>query len=51
MVCPILSADELAQAWPGARYTIVPDARHSVWQSAVRATVVAELERFKTLLG
>ncbi len=51
MVCPILSADELARAWPGARYTIVPDAGHSVWESAVRATVVTELERFKTLLG
>jgi proline iminopeptidase len=51
MVCPILSADELARAWPAARYTIVPDAGHSVWETAVRATVVAELERFKSLLG
>ncbi len=51
MVCPILSADELARAWPTARYTIVPDAGHSVWETAVRATVVAELERFKSLLG
>ena len=34
-----------------ARYTIVPDAGHSVWEPAVRATVVAELERFKSLLG
>ena len=51
MVCPILSADELARAWPGARYTIVPDAGHSVWETAVRPTVVTELERFKTLLG
>lgn len=51
MVCPILSADELARAWPGARYTIVPDAGHSVWEPAVRAAVVAELERFKSLFG
>jgi len=51
MVCPILSADELARAWPAARYTVVPDAGHSVWETAVRATVVAELERFKSLLG
>jgi proline iminopeptidase len=50
-VCPIVSADELARAWPGARYTIVPDAGHSVWEPAVRATVVAELERFKALLA
>jgi proline iminopeptidase len=51
MVCPILSADELARAGPSARYTIVPDAGHSVWETAVSATVVAELERFKSLLG
>jgi proline iminopeptidase len=51
MVCPIVSADELARAWPGARYTVVPDAGHSVWEPSVRATVVAELERFKALLG
>ena len=34
-----------------ARYTIVPDAGHSVWEPAVRAAVLAELERFKSLLG
>jgi len=51
MVCPIVSADDLARAWPGARYTIVPDAGHSVWEPAVRATVLAELERFKTVLS
>ena len=50
MVCPIVSADELTRAWPTARYTIVPDAGHSVWEPAVRATIVTELERFKALL-
>ncbi len=50
MVCPIVSADDLAHAWPSARYTIVPDAGHSVWEPAVRAAVMAELERFKTVL-
>ena len=51
MICPIVSADELARAWPGARYCIVPDAGHSVWEPPVRAAVLAELERFKQLLG
>jgi len=51
MVCPILSADELARAWPGARYTVVPHAGHSVWEPAVRAAVVSELAHFKSLLG
>jgi proline iminopeptidase len=51
MVCPIRSADELARAWPGARYVIVPDAGHSVWEPPVRAAVLREVERFKRILG
>jgi proline iminopeptidase len=47
MVCPIVSADELARAWPAARYVIVPDAGHSVWEPPVRAAVVREVELFK----
>jgi len=51
VVCPIVSADELARSWPGARYTVVPDAGHSVWEPSVRATVVREVELFKRRLG
>jgi proline iminopeptidase len=51
MVCPIVSADELARAWPNARYVIVPDAGHSVWEPPVRAAVMREVERFKLLLA
>jgi proline iminopeptidase len=47
MVCPIVNADELARAWPSARYVVVPDAGHSVWEAPVRAAVMAELNRFK----
>jgi proline iminopeptidase len=50
MVCPIANADELARAWPSARYVVVPDAGHSVWEPSVRATVLAELERMKRQL-
>ena len=50
MVCPIVNADELARAWPSARYVIVPDAGHSVWEPPVRAAVIAELERLKLRL-
>ncbi|MGB2815903.1 MAG: prolyl aminopeptidase [Burkholderiaceae bacterium] len=50
MVCPIVNADELARAWPSARYVVVPDAGHSVWEPPVRAAVLAELERMKTHL-
>ncbi len=51
VVCPIVSADELARAWPGARYTVVPDAGHSVWEPSVRTIIVREVERFKRHLG
>lgn len=50
MVCPIVSADDLARAWPTARYVVVPEAGHSVWETSTRAAVVAELERLKLRL-
>lgn len=50
MVCPIANADELARAWPSARYVVVPDAGHSVWEPSVRTAVLAELERMKLQL-
>jgi proline iminopeptidase len=47
MVCPIASADALARAWPGARYVVVPDAGHSVWEPPVRSAVMREVELLK----
>ncbi len=47
MVCPVLSADELAQAWPEADYTVVPDAGHSAMEPGIRARLVAATERLK----
>jgi proline iminopeptidase len=47
MVCPIMTADDLARAWPEARYLIVPDAGHSALEPGVRAALVAAAERFK----
>ncbi len=47
LVCPIVSADELARAWPAAQYTVVPDAGHSVWEPSVRAAVMRAIEGFK----
>jgi len=49
MVCPILSADDLARAWPEATYVIVPDAGHSAMEPGIRAALVAAMERYKTL--
>ena len=49
MVCPIVSADELARAWPEADYTIVPDAGHSAMEPGIRGQLVAAMERMKRL--
>ena len=49
MVCPIISADELARAWPGAEYVVVPDAGHSAMEPGIRVQLVGATERFKYL--
>ncbi|MGE5318922.1 MAG: prolyl aminopeptidase [Hyphomicrobiaceae bacterium] len=45
-VCPIVSADELARAWPEARYVIVPDAGHSAFEPGIARELVAACDRF-----
>ncbi len=47
MVCPIGTADELAQAWPEAQYVIVPDAGHSAMEPSIRSALVAATEQFR----
>jgi len=49
MVCPIVTADELARAWPEAAYAVVPDAGHSAMEPGIRAQLVAATERAKRL--
>jgi proline iminopeptidase len=49
MVCPIVTADLLAKAWPEARYVVVPDAGHSAMEPGIRAQLVAAMERAKRL--
>jgi proline iminopeptidase len=50
MVCPIVSADELARAWPEAEYTIVADAGHSAMEPGIRARLVAATEKLRRVL-
>ncbi len=45
-VCPIVSADELARAWPEARYVVVPDAGHSAFEPGIARELVAACDRF-----
>ena len=46
MICPIVTADELARAWPEAQYVIVPDAGHSALDPGIRAALVRATESF-----
>lgn len=45
-VCPIVSADALARAWPEARYVIVPDAGHSAFEPSIARELVAATDAF-----
>ncbi|MHB1085340.1 MAG: prolyl aminopeptidase [Thiobacillus sp.] len=45
-VCPIVSADELARAWPEARYTIVADAGHSAFEPGITHELVTATDTF-----
>jgi len=47
MVCPLISAHDLARAWPQAHYRIIPDAGHSAWEPGIRAALVEATESFK----
>ena len=47
MVCPSITAHELAAAWPEARYRVIPDAGHSVWEPGILAALIEATESFK----
>ena len=44
IVCPPVTADALARAWPEARYVVVPDAGHSALEPGIRAALVNATE-------
>lgn len=48
-VCPIVTADELHEAWPEAQYVVVPDAGHAAWEPGICAELVRATERYKRL--
>ncbi|NWG39433.1 MAG: prolyl aminopeptidase [Hydrogenophilaceae bacterium] len=50
-VCPIVTADELARAWPEAFYEVVPDAGHSAFEPGIAQALVDATEAFKDMLG
>ncbi|HAJ70464.1 MAG TPA: prolyl aminopeptidase [Methylophilaceae bacterium] len=50
MVCPPITAWELSQSMPHAKFVLVPDAGHSAMESGTCRALVAATEQFKTLL-
>ena len=51
MVCPLVTAHELARAWPQAVYRIIPNAGHSAWEPGIVAALVEATETFKRTGG
>ncbi len=47
MVCPAVTAFELAAAWRTARLTVVPDAGHSALEPGIRTALVAAVDRMR----
>ena len=51
MICPSISAERLARAWPGSRYNVVDDAGHSAMELGIRGALVRATEAFKTRIS
>ncbi len=49
MVCPAVSAFDLAAAWPLADLLVVADAGHAAWEPGIRQRLIAATDRFRTL--
>lgn len=46
VVCPMISAWELHQAWPEAEFIVVPDAGHSVTEPGITDELIKATDRF-----
>jgi proline iminopeptidase len=51
IVCPPVTADALARAWPEAEYVVVPDAGHSVREPGITRELLAAVRRMQEQLG
>lgn len=49
VVCPMVSAWELHQAWPEAEFILVPDAGHSMTEPGICSALIEATDRFVTL--
>lgn len=46
VVCPMVSAWELHQAWPEAEFIVVPDAGHSMSEAGIRSALIEATDKF-----
>jgi proline iminopeptidase len=51
VVCPPVTADALARAWPEAEYILVPDAGHSVREPGITRELLAAVRRLQHKLA
>jgi len=51
IICPPVTADTLARAWPEAEYVVVPDAGHSVREPGITLELVAAVKRMQKRLA
>jgi proline iminopeptidase len=51
VICPIISADELAHAFPEAAYHVINDAGHSAFEPGTRAKLIETMEQLKARFG
>lgn len=47
IICPPVTADALARAWPEAQYVVVPDAGHSVREPGITRELVGAVRRMQ----
>ncbi len=48
VVCPMVSAWELHQAWPEAEFIVIPDAGHSMTEPGIRSALIEATDRFSS---
>ncbi len=49
VICPLETAQALADAWPEADFVIVPDAGHSAMEPGIKRALVQATDRMRTL--
>ncbi len=47
VVCPMMSAWELSQAWPEAELRVIPDAGHSAYEPGIVDVLIEATDRFR----